>query len=492
LAVAVQRLFAFVSTALAARVGGVAILGEYSLALSTAGMVGTFVGTGVGTVALRYVGQFPRTTQAYRKVLGLVALITVAAAAASGLLLLLGSKPLARLALNNAKLSVSLQFAAAALVILVVLEALNGTLVALHDFRSLLWLSVISGVIMVFIVPYSSQFGAKPMLICYAVALGTGIAVALFKARTAIRPLAWDGSPEASAPRAREIILFGNTQQFNTIVIAVASWWVILLVTRQDSTLHQMGYYFVGSQLRQVAGQAPTLASQLVFPTLSRLTSVPKQHDRVLSMATFLCAALSFVPAGVMLIGLPWILRLYGLAFREALVTGLILIATAVIQLTYFPVANALMMLSLRAAALLNALWSCVLALLAYALVSDHGAVGAALAWLLSQVVSQVVLFTLMVRMGRLPTGTLTTWCLADLAVLSLTGLAFLRALKPNLTLGLTAVQVFAFVTFTLAFLKIAQARDYLPRGTRELLLILRSAPSIVFGSLFSPRRIES
>ncbi|MGH9930528.1 MAG: lipopolysaccharide biosynthesis protein, partial [Pyrinomonadaceae bacterium] len=329
-------------------------------------------------------------------------------------------------------------------------------------------------------------------LLCYAVALLTGIAAALFKARAAIRPLARDKSPEPPSPRAREIILFGNTQQFNTIVIGVASWWVILLVTRQDPTLHQMGYYFVGSQLRQVAGQAPTLASQLVFPTLSRLTALPEQHNRVLSMATFFCAALSFVPAGVLLIGLPWVLRLYGLAFREALITSLILIATAVVQLTYFPVANALMMLSLRAATLLNAVWSSALVLLAYSLIADHGAVGAALAWLLSQLVSQAVLLYLLKRIHRLPAGTFVTWCLADLAVLSLTGLAFLRALKPNLAIGMTGVQVLTFVAFILAFLKIAQARDYLPKDKRALLLAFRSAPSIVFGSLFSPRRIES
>lgn len=490
LAVAVQRIFAFVSTALAARIGGVAVLGEYSLALSTAGMVGAFVGTGVGTVALRYAGQFPRTTRAYRKVLGLVAMITGVAGISACLFLLLGSKPLARLALNNTKLSVTLRYAAAAVVVLILFEALNGVLVALHEFRSLLWLSVVSGVIMVMAVPYASYFGARLMLVSYAGALLAGVIAAVIRARTAIRPLRSVGNSEPAAPRAREILLFGNTQQFNTIVVALASWWVILLVTRQDPTLHQMGYFFVGSQLRQLAAQAPTLASQLVFPMLSRVTALPEQHDRVLSIATFLGGTLSFLPAGVMLIGLPSIVRLYGLAYQEASTICAILIATAVVHLSYFPASNALMMLSLRASALLNIVWSVALVLVTYALITTHGALGAALAWLFSQLTAQLVLVYLMKRMGRLPGGTLGTWALADVAVLSLTGLAFLRIWSPESAIAATGVQVLAFVVFLFAFLRIAQARGYLPKGTRELLRVCKSAPSIFFSGLVSPRKV--
>lgn len=492
LAVAIQRIFAFVSTALAARIGGVAVLGEYSLALSTAGMVGAFVGTGVGTVALRYAGQFPRTTRAYRKVLGLVGGITAVAALSAGLLLLLGSKPLARLALNNPNLSVALQFAAAAIVVLVLFEALNGVLVALHDFRSLLWLSVVSGVMMVVAVPYASQFGARLMLLCYTVALLTGIIAALIKARDAIRPLQRDGLPELPSPHAREIILFGNTQQFNTIVVSVASWLVILLVTRQDPTLHQMGFFFVGSQLRILAGQAPSLASQLVFPMLSRVTALPEQHDRVLSITTFFCAALSFVPAGVMLIILPLVLKMYGLAYSQALITCIVLIATAVVQLTYFPVANALMMSSLRASAMLNVVWSLALVLLGYALITDYGATGAAFAWLLSQLISQIVLLFLMKRINRLPVGTITTWCLADAAMLSLGGLAILRAMTPGLSLGITAVQTLVFVTLLFVFLRISQKRGYLPNDSKSLLVLFRSGPRFVMNTLLAPKAVQS
>lgn len=492
IATVVQRLCAFVSTALIARIGGIAILGEYSIALSTAGVVGAFVGTGVGTVALRYAGQFSRNTLAYRKVLRVILTIAGVAAFGAGLLVFVSSAPLARLVLNNERLRVTLEFAAIAVIGVILFEALNGLLVALHDFRSLLWLSAVSGVLIVLAIPYASQASASLMLVCYALALLGGITAALINARESIRPLSPSGLAEPTPPRAREIILFGNIQQFNTIVIGVASWWVIVLVTRYDPTLHQIGFYVVGSQLRQLAGQGPTLASQLVFPTLSRLTALPEQHDRVLSISTFVCAALSFIPAGVMLIVLPWILKLYGTEYQTAVITSAILVATAVVQLSYVPAANALMMLSLRASAFFSIIWSVALVLLASTLIKQHGAQGAALGWLFSQLASQVVLLYLMKRMRRLPAGTLTTWGLADLGVLSLTGLAFLRALNPGSAITLTSVQILAFIAFLFAFLRISQARDYLPRDTRALLLICKSAPAILFSSLLSPRRVES
>src|SRR6476620_5926049 len=71
-AVGLQRAFGFLTTALAARIGGISVLGKYSVALSTAGLVSGFVGTGVGTIALRYIAQFPRHTKAYKKILRLL------------------------------------------------------------------------------------------------------------------------------------------------------------------------------------------------------------------------------------------------------------------------------------------------------------------------------------------------------------------------------------------------------------------------------------
>src|SRR5690242_13490617 len=68
-AMATQRALSFFATALAAKAAGPTEFGAYSLALSTAGMVASCTGLGVGITASRYLGQYARGSEAYRRVL---------------------------------------------------------------------------------------------------------------------------------------------------------------------------------------------------------------------------------------------------------------------------------------------------------------------------------------------------------------------------------------------------------------------------------------
>ena len=487
LAISLQRLFGFISTALAARIGGVSTLGRYSVALSTVATVTAFMGAGVGTVALRYAGQYPRNTRAYRKVLRLLIVIGLVATLASTVVLFTGSGFLATFVLRNSGLQRLLQVAALTSVAIVTVEALNGTFIALHNFRGLLWLSTVSGVLMVMAVSYGALYGASAMVLGYTAAIALGVAVTLIATRSTVRPEPPDGSPEPTPPRSREVILFGNAQQLNTIVLALASWWVIVTVTRFDPSFRQMGYYVVGSQLRVLATQAPALAAQLVLPTLSRTASLPQQ-DRVVSAATFLCVALCFVSAGLVLTFLPWILSAYGTAFQQASIACSLLLATAVAQLTYIPAANALLMLSLRISVLTNVAANLALAFLATTLSGKIGAAGAAAAWLISQLLLQVIVFGALKGMKRLPAGLLLISCLGNLGAIGLTALAVIRTTYPATSIVTTVTQIILLLVAMFGFFRIAQSRGYLPRNTKSALAELRSAPALFINYLGSTR----
>lgn len=491
-AIALQRLFGFVTTVVAARIGGASVLGEYSVALSTAGMVSGFVGVGVGTVALRYIGQFPRNTQAYRKILRLVIIITAIAAVSSTLVLLVGSEFAARYILKNESLGQTLRIAAVSSLAFILVEALNGMLIGLHHFRGLLWLAIVSGIGMVVAVSFAARYGASAMLVGYTIALGLGIAVTVMVTRNSIRPLPPSGGLEPVAPRTREVVLFGNAQQINTIVLALASWWVIVTVTRYDPSFREMGYYVVGSQLRVLASQAPTLAAMLVLPTLARTTPLPDEQRRVISTSTFLCVALSLVPAGIALVLLPWILRPYGIAFRPAAITCSILLATAVLQLSYIPAANALLILSLRTSVITSIMGCLCLALLAFIMSPLYGAAGAAAAWLLSQAFAQVVVLIALKRRGRLPPGVAMVCSLGNLAIIALASLAILRVSYPAMTLLLTGIELALLLIVMLGLVRGAQARGYLPKDARTALANLRSGPAFFMNYLASTRGNEN
>jgi len=486
-AVALQRLFGFMTTALAARIGGASILGEYSVALSTAGLIGGFMSTGVGTVALRYVGQFPRNTQAYRKVLRLVIIFSAVGAFASCLVLFLGSEFAARFILKNENLKSLLGLAALSSLVFILYESLTGVLISLHNFTGLLWLSIVSGTLMLMAVSVGAHYGASAMIVGYAVAIALGILFTTVKSRRALMPLPPTGLAEPVAPRTRDVVLFGNAQQINTIVLGLASWCVIVAITRYDASFQEMGYFVVGSQLRVLASQAPTLAAQLVLPTLARTTTVPEQQ-RVISASTFLNVALAVVPAGIALLALPWVLRLYGAAFIPAQVACSLLLATAVVQLTYIPAANALLMFSVKTSVAINIAAAVVLMLLAVVFSGRYGAAGGAAAWLCSQVFSQIAVLAALKKMDRLPSAAIKICLLGDGVIAILCLLALIRMARPNDLVLVTALQFLLVSLTVVALFKAAQARGFLPNTTRSAIDELKSAPTVFKNYLASTR----
>jgi len=475
------------TTALAARIGGASILGEYSVALSTAGLIGGFMSTGVGTVALRYVGQFPRNTSAYRKVLRLVITFSVVGAFSSCVILFLGSEFAARFILKNENLKGLLALAALSSLVFILYESLTGVLISLHNFTSLLWLSIVSGTLMLIAVSVGAHYGASTMIVGYAVAIALGILFTIVKSRRALAPLPSAGLPGPAAPRTRDIILFGNGQQINAIVLGLASWSVVVAITRFDTSFKAMGYYAVGSQLRVLASQAPALAAQLVLPTLARMTTVPEQQ-RLISVSTFLNVGLALVPAGIVLVALHWVLQLYGSAFLQAQITCSLLLGTAVVQSTYIPAANALLMFSVRTSVGINIAAAVMLMLLAVVLSGRYGATGGAAAWLFSQILSQIAVLATLKKMDRLPSAAIKICLLGDGVIAILCLLALIRTVRPNDLVLVTALQ-FAMVSLTVVGLfKAAQARGFLPNTTRSAIDELKSAPTIFRNYLASTR----
>ncbi|HEV7747323.1 MAG TPA: oligosaccharide flippase family protein [Pyrinomonadaceae bacterium] len=487
-AVALQRAFGFLTTALAARIGGVSVLGKYSVALSTAGLVSAFVGTGVGTIALRYISQFPRHTRAYRKILRLLILIAAVAGISSTVILFLGAPVIAHLVLKNESLKTVLQIAALSSLAFVLFEAMNGILVGLNNFRGLVCLSLVSGAAMLLSVAYGSRYGASVMIAGHASAFIFAVLITILLARVSIQPKPAEGSLEPAAPTTREVILFGNTQQVNTIVMTIASWLVIVFVTRFDSSFREMAYYVVGSQMRVLATQAPALVSQLVLPALARTGPVETEQSRVISASTFLCVVISFVPSAFIVMALPWVLSLYGPTFQSALIATALLVATAVAQVSYIPAANALLMLNLRKSMLVNAAWATVLVILSLALATRFGAAGAAAAWLGSQLFSQAIVFGVLKRMGRLPDGVWMTCVVGDLGIVLVAALAVARAGTGISSVPILAAQLLTTALISAVLFRVAQRRGYLPRNTRSALAELRTAPTILMGYLVTPK----
>jgi O-antigen/teichoic acid export membrane protein len=485
-----QRACGFVAAALAARIGGPSVFGTYSAVLATAGMVAGYAGLGVGATASRFLGRYRRNTWAYRKTLWLIVAIAACSSILAAVILLGGAAPVARLALGNEALAQPLRIAAVLASAFVLYEALNGIAMGLLSFSTLLWLSGVSGIGMVVALSYSARLGADAMLLGHAGALGVAILVTLVRRYSSINSLPGENTMDAEAPRSREVVVFGATQVMAMAGISCASWWVVVLISRYDPLLGEMGQYGVGNQLRQVVAVAGGLASQLVFPLLARFKQVPGGDARVVSASTFLCTTMSLLLGGILLLVLPIILRLYGPAYDHAATIAALLIATAVVQMSGVPASQYLMTIHLRGAGLINLFFAASLGVLAFWLVPSYGAVGAASAWLLAQIGAQIIVYTSLRQMGRLPHGVANMWWLATSAALVLAGTAWLRAVYPDREGAVTIIAGSLLVVLLVILLKVAQGRGYLPREAKAMLAALRTVPPIVIEGMERSERV--
>jgi O-antigen/teichoic acid export membrane protein len=442
-----QRLLSFIAITLAARTGGPAILGAYSLALSTSSLVTSYSGMGIGVTASRFVGQFARDTAGYRKtmriLLAMFAIATVAAVAA----LLIAAEPFARLVLGEGSLATLVRFSALTALVMLAYEFVNGLLVGAFSFHSALWLGLVSGTIMVLVLGVAARAGAPAMLVAHAFAFGCGVLVAVVTAWRLIKPLPITAS--SVSPNTTELILFGASQALATVAIAVASWWVTVQITRHDISLHQMGYYMVGNQLKAIAAAGPNLIAQMMFPMLTRLQGAQDRQGRMIAGSTTLCVGGGVLVGGGILVFLPLIVSVFGATYSAAISISVFMIAMSVLQVGGVPTAQYLATIDLRAITIINVVWAASLAALATLLVPRYGLAGAGIAWVIAQIVSQLlVLVTLRMR-RQLPRTVTSIWFIGASFIGALAWLALKRPEAPGLIFALqSALLLMAIAVF--------------------------------------------
>jgi O-antigen/teichoic acid export membrane protein len=467
-ATAVQRVLGFAGALVAARIGGPVTFGAYSIGLATAGTAASYVGLGIGTVAARFAGQAPRTTAAYRTTLARVSGLALACGTAAALLLVAGAPALARLVFLDESFAPLVRAAALSGFALILFEALNGFGVGLFDFRLVLTLSVMAGAGMFAALALLASQGAAAMLAGQAFALAASVAATVAFHRRSLLPRPEAGAAGPPAPPAAEILRFGLTQLGATVGVGLASWCVGVLVTRADPTLTEMGFYGVASQFRTLVTLAPTQLSALVLPLLARHDGRDADQERVIGYSTVLCSASAALIGGVVLAGLPYVIRVYGDRFEGALLASGLLILTAVVHMSSSPAINSLMLVNLRAFTWINGCGSAALVLLGFLLIPRYGAAGAGVAWLSTHLLSQLLACLVLRLHGRLAPGMVAAWLCGVMGVgFVLAPLVFEAGARPGA--GVMVAQAGILTGMALVFFRLAVRAGLLPKGIGSL-----------------------
>jgi O-antigen/teichoic acid export membrane protein len=458
---AVQRVLGFVGAWLAARIAGPGTFGAYAIGLATAGMVAGYLGLGIGSTATRFVAETPRGSSGYRTLLTRIALFASVAAVAGFVLLFAAAEPAAAVFLGDAGYGPLVRAAAVSVVGLILVDALNGVLMGLFSFRSVLWLSGLAGTGTVVALAAGARHGAPTMLAGQGIAAVAAVLITVAIERRVIGPLAV--TEPAVAPSRSRLLGFGLTQLGATLGVGLAGWWVALMVVRSDPGLLEMGYYGVASQFRALVTMAPTQISALVMPLLARHSRESDGHARVITSSTLLCSAMAVAIGGAVLMALPLVLAVYGSAYEGAAAAAGLLTATAVVHMSSAPAINSLMVVDLRAFTWINASGALVLAGLATLWGPSHGASGAALAWLVTHVLSLALACRVLHMRGSLTPGLAGPWLLGAGSILLLTALALAAARRPEFAWGWFGLEAGVLAGAMLGFAVMASRLGYLP-----------------------------
>ncbi len=433
-AYSIEKGLSFIGSLFAARIAGSSTFGAYALALSTASMVASYSGAGIGTTANRFSGQFPQASAGYRGFVRALTILGLGSAALATCLTLVGSGPLARTLLHNSSLTPLLRQAALMGGAAVLLECCKGFLIGQQHFRGLLLLSGFAGCGLLVALPAMARFGPAAMIAGQTSAAFVAIGgLALAWRRLGLSPNSQIASDEGSGPRLRSVMFFGLVQLGGVAGINIASWWIATLVARSDPSLHQMGLYSVASQLRVLASIAPGLLGQAAYPLLNRESgSSYGGPDRVMVQSALLSTLIATAAAGAIMVLLPWALsNVYGNSFLGADAAAGLLLGTAVIQMGGGPAANRLSIVKPKALAVVNAVWAVVVCGLGSIFALRWGAAGAAGALLCAHACSQVLVMFYLKQCGALPRGLLRPFFASTGGAIVIAALVLVRAYSP-------------------------------------------------------------
>ncbi len=466
-AVSVERGMGFLANILAARLGGAGTFGAYSLAISTANNISTYAGGGIGATAARFSGKYRRGGPGYSALARALAIVSIVSALLAAGGLWLGASPLAHL-MQKASLARLLRWTVVSAVGIILLECARGFFIGQSRLPALLLLSVMVGLGMVFIIPFAAA-GHDPvrMIILQGIITTAAVITCLTLARPlGLLPLSTVEPTLPLLPMLREVWSFGMVQLAGLIGVNFAGWWLTTLLARADSSLAQMSFFAIASQLRNIAGLAPSMLTESSYAMMAdQADQAANTPQNVMALCTYASTMAAFLLAGAGIIVAPWaILLVYGRGYVAASTAVVLALVVSVIHMGNAPAAARLSIVSIRATAVINTLWAAFVALAATVLMLHRGSAWKAMGiYLTAHFISAVLVLCLLSRKDYVPKGMVTVFALGSGTAIALAVASWARAANPANALVLTAAMAAIFGTAAAILLRVGRIHRWVP-----------------------------
>ncbi len=482
MSVFIERGVGFLANLLAARLGGASTYGAYALAITTANNISTYAAGGIGATATRFSGKYPYASPGYKTLGRALAIVSLASALVAALGIWLGAVPLAHL-LGKESFTGLLRWASLSAAGIILLECARGFFVGQRRLAALLLLSLLVGAGMLLLIPRAaSHHRPVQMIVSQGLIAIAAVLLCLLLARP-LGLLAGAAPPALRLlPMLREVWSFGFIQLAGLVGANLAGWWLVTLVARSDTSLVQMGFFAIASQLRNLAALTPALLTEgsyaiMAAPAEDDASGARTPHQ-VMALCTYASTFVSLALTSLGTLVMPWAITLaYGKAYAPAAVTAAVGLAVAVAHMSNAPAMARLSIVSIRAVALANTGWAIFVALCATVFLFHPGNAADAMAiYLVAHVLVAAAVLLVLRRRDYVPQGMTAVFVIGSLTSLALAALAFLRAFHPPSNLALTGA-MFVIVCVAFASLwRIGRRHHWLPaRGAVGKLLLYAS-----------------
>ena len=481
----IERGMGFTANILAARFGGTATFGAYSLAISTANNISTYAAGQIGSTAARFSGKYQYGSAGYGTLARALAIVSVVSAVLAAAALWFGASPIAHL-LGKTSLTGLLRWAALSAVGIVLLECARGFFTGQRRLLGLLLLSGVVGLGMVSLVPMFARSHQPVRMIMAQGAVTTGaVVVCLLLARplglvpateavpgeedqaTDTRIAAGQTTP-ALGPVLREVWSFGFVQLAGLVAANLSGWWLMTMVARADTSLAEMGFFSVASQMRNMVGLVPGLVTEGSYAIMADPEGeAARTPQGVMALGTFAATFVSLALASAAIIGMPLLLHVYGASFSGAAVPCAIALAVAVAHMGNAPAAARLSIVSIRSTGVINTVWAVSVAAAGTAFLLHGGNASRALAvYLAAHVLSAALVLLVLARRDGIPEGMLGVFAIGTSTVCALAAMATWRAHAAARMWPLTGAMLVLAMTAMGALALLGRRRHWLPSAT--------------------------
>lgn len=473
LGVLIERGAGFAANILAARLGGAATFGAYSLAISTANQISTYAAGGIGATAARFSGKYPHGAPEYPLLARVLITVSLVSAAIAAVALWWGAGPIAHL-LGKRDLTLLLRTAALSAAGIIVLECARGFFVGQRRLAALVLLSLLVGGSLLCLLPLAASHHAPVRMV---IIQGTITSAAVVACLLLARPLGLTMPHRPArvtsvtfAGMLREVSSFGLVQLAGLIASNLSGWWLTTLVARDDTTLVQMSFFAIASQLRNLAGIAPGLLTEGSYAVMADpLGEEARTPQRVMEMCTFTSVAVSMALATLGIILVPWgITLLYGRAYASAGLAAAVGLGLAVVHMGNAPASARLSIVSLRSAGVINTVWAVVVGCSATLFLFFGGGAAEAMAiYLVAHALSAGLTLAVLRRKDRMRLRMFALFALTTSTITLLLALAALRAADVHRSSSLTALMLAVSLLSMAAMFALGKRYQLLPSADR-------------------------